>query len=159
MRREKRERLVAPIVAEARWTVLLVEGKDRQQLDRIDAEIPQVGDLVDQPGVATARARSDARTWMPGKPADVHLVDDRLGERPTEGYVALPVIGARIDDHALRCSRSVVAGFSARPPGCLTPAGRRTSRKDRAEPCSRRNAALSPGRTGPRHGRRRADPR
>ena len=60
MRREKREGLVPPVVAEARRTVLLVEGKDRQQLDGADAEVLQIGNLVDQPRVGAALARNDA---------------------------------------------------------------------------------------------------
>jgi len=60
MRREKRQGLVPPIVAEALRSVLLVEGKDRQQLDGADPEVLQVGNLVDQPGVGAALARSDA---------------------------------------------------------------------------------------------------
>src|SRR6516164_3349697 len=45
---------------------------------------------------------------MPGEPADMHLVNDRLGKRPTEGYVALPIITARVDDDAHQRRSSVV---------------------------------------------------
>ena len=62
MRREKRQRLIAPVVAEARRTVLLVEGKDRQQLDRADSEILQIGDLIDQSGVGAALRRTRRRS-------------------------------------------------------------------------------------------------
>src|SRR5262249_27463867 len=64
---------------------------------------------------------------MPGEPADMHLVDDRLGKRPTEGYVALPIIAARVDDDAPQRRSSVVPwtsrGLSAatRGPGNAFP--------------------------------------
>jgi hypothetical protein len=54
MRREKRKRLIPPIIAEARRTILFVEGEDRQKLDRADAKVPEVGNLLDQPSVSAA---------------------------------------------------------------------------------------------------------
>jgi hypothetical protein len=116
VRREKRQGLVPPIVTEARRTVLLVEGKDGEQLDRADAEISQVRDLLDQPGVGTALGRSDAGARMPGEPAAMHFVDDRLGKRPAERCVSFPVIGVGVNDHALQCRRRVVPGSPRRLP-------------------------------------------
>src|SRR5277367_2763886 len=101
MRREDREGLVPPVIAEAWWTVLLVERKDRQQLDGAYPELPQIRDLLDQPGVCASLSRVHARTRMPGEPADMHLVDDRFGKGPPGRRISLPVIGARVDHHAL----------------------------------------------------------
>src|SRR5271163_1398551 len=101
MRREDREGLVPPVIAKAWWAVLLIERKDRQQLDGAYPELLQIWDLLDQPGVSAPPARVDARTWMPGEPADMHLVDDRFGKGPTERRIPLPVIAARVDHHAL----------------------------------------------------------
>jgi hypothetical protein len=48
VRREKRERLIPPIIAEARRTILFVEGKDREKLDGGDAEILKIGNFLDR---------------------------------------------------------------------------------------------------------------
>jgi hypothetical protein len=112
MRREKRKRLVPPIVTEARWTILLVEGKDREKLDRTDTEILKVGNLLDQPSVSAALRRRDARARMPGEPADMHLVDDRLHKGSAEKIIPLPVICAHVDDHALRRRSGIVSAIS-----------------------------------------------
>jgi hypothetical protein len=47
VRREKRERLIPPIITEARRTILFVEGKDREKLDGGDAEFLKIGNLLD----------------------------------------------------------------------------------------------------------------
>ena len=54
VRREERHRLVAPVVDApvARRDGLRVELEDGQQLHRGDAQLLQVGNLLDQPGVA-----------------------------------------------------------------------------------------------------------
>ena len=54
MRREERDRLVTPVVDPASGRVLRIELEYRQQLDRRDAEILQIGNLLDQPGVRSA---------------------------------------------------------------------------------------------------------
>jgi len=50
---------------------------------------------------------------VPGETADMHLVDDGLRKRPTERRIALPVIGARVDDHVPERRGRVVAGVSS----------------------------------------------
>src|SRR5262252_3944222 len=100
MRCEKRERLVSPIIAEARRTVLLVERIYREKLDRTDAEILQIRNLLDQPSIGAAFCRRDAGTRVAGKSADMHLIDDGLGERPAQRLIAFPVIGRWVDDDA-----------------------------------------------------------
>ena len=108
MWREKRQRLVSPIVAEAWRTVLFVEGKNREKLDRADAEVLEVGDLLDQPGVGATLRLHDARARMPGEPADMHLINDRFRKGSAERGIPLPVIRAGVDDNALRCRRGIV---------------------------------------------------
>jgi len=105
---EKQKGLISPIVAEARRTVLFVEGKDREKLDGADAEILQVGNLLDEPSVSAALRRRDARARMAGEPADMHLVNDRLRKGLTEKRIPLPVICARVDDHALQGRSGIV---------------------------------------------------
>jgi hypothetical protein len=101
MRREKRQGPISPIIAEARRTVLLVECKHREKLDSADAEVAQIGDFLDEAGVGAAPAPSDTRARVAGEPVDMHLVNDRLSERPTERLIALPIIRADLRDDAL----------------------------------------------------------
>jgi len=54
MRREERHRRVAPVVRQPGRRVLRVELEHRHQLDGGDAQVDQVRDLVDQPGVGAA---------------------------------------------------------------------------------------------------------
>jgi hypothetical protein len=56
VRREKRHRLVAPVVRPTAGRVLGVELEHRQQLDRGDAEVDQIRDPVDEAGVACRAA-------------------------------------------------------------------------------------------------------
>ncbi len=74
---------VAPVVREAecrdgRRHVLLVEGHDRQQLHVGDAQVPQVGDLLDQPAEGPRLAHAGGR--VAGEAAHVQFVDDRALE-------------------------------------------------------------------------------
>ena len=63
MGREERDRLVAPVVDQPRRRVLLVEGEHRQQLDGGDAEVLQVRDLLDQPGIGAAPRAARRPNW------------------------------------------------------------------------------------------------
>ena len=79
MRREERNRRVAPIVNLARRTVLGIELENRQQLDRRNPELFQIGNLLDQAGIRSTQVFLEAGARMPGEAADVHLVDDGPG--------------------------------------------------------------------------------
>ena len=54
MRREKRNRRVAPVVDESGWAVLRVELENREQFDSGDAEIAKIWDLFDQSRIRAA---------------------------------------------------------------------------------------------------------
>ena len=58
---------------------------------------------------------------MPGKPANMHLVDDGLCERPPQRCIALPVVSAWVDHHAPQRGGGVVP----RVPSSLPAATRR----------------------------------
>ena len=73
--------LVAPVVDQAGGRGQGIELVDRQQFHRRDAEILQVGDLLDQPGVGAALLRRHTGAGVTREAADVHLVDHRRGER------------------------------------------------------------------------------
>ena len=109
VRREERDRLVTPVVDQPRRASLGVEREHRQQFDGGDAEFPEIRDLLDQPGERAAGLLSDPGARVAGEPADVHLVDDGARGGPAQREVALPVVRARIDDHALHRRRGVVA--------------------------------------------------
>jgi hypothetical protein len=49
---------------------------------------------------------------MAGEAAHMHLVHDGLRGRPAQRRVALPVVGGRIDHHALHRGRAVVTGLA-----------------------------------------------
>ena len=108
--REEGHRVVAPIVRSfALGTVALLGGKfvDRHQLDRRDAKRFQVRDLLDNTLVG-ARMIHLARGAL-SEAANVHLVDDRLGERALKMAIATP-IEVVVDHDALgRASDAVVA--------------------------------------------------
>ena len=112
VRREERDRRVAPVVDLARRAVLGIELEHRQQLDGGDPELLEIRDLLDQAGVGAAGLLADAGAGMAGEAAHVHLVDDGLRGRPAQRRVAFPVVGGRIDHHALHRGRAVVAGLA-----------------------------------------------
>ena len=84
------------------------EGVHRQQLDRGDAEVLEVGDhrRRGEPGVGAAQLRRQIR-MAGGEPLDVELVDDRVVERGVGAAVVAPGKGA-VDDDPLGHAPGVV---------------------------------------------------
>ena len=107
MRSEKRNRGVAPVVDFAWRSVLGVELKHRKQFHRRDPEILEIRNSLDQAGVGAARLLIHAGTGMASEAAHVHLVDYGARGRQAQRSIALPIVRAWIDDHALhrRCTR------------------------------------------------------
>ena len=112
---------VAPVVGETLGSILRVELEHGQKLHGRDAEIAQVGDLLDEPCVGARLPRGDAGARVPREAAHVELVDHRLPPGALERRVPLPIVVARIGDHALHRRRGVVArsarGLAAVPVG------------------------------------------
>ena len=127
VRGEERDRLVAPVVDLPGGQSWASNCEDRQQLDRGDAELLEVRDLLDQPGVGAARLLADAGVGVAREPADVHLVDDRSA--PTAGAAARrPPSRRRRDRRPRSSSRSRRCRPAAgRPRGC-SPSGTTTPR-------------------------------
>ena len=75
--REPAQRAVAPHVVAAWWRIGRVEAEHRQQFDRRDAEVLEVGQFVDQPQVGAPLIRGDAGIFAAGEAAHMHLVDHR----------------------------------------------------------------------------------
>ena len=119
MRREKRDRCIAPIVDDSQRTILRVELKHRQQFHGSDAELLEIGDLFDQPGIRASVRLIDARTRVSREAAHVHLVDNCARRRLAQWRVSLPIVCLRIDDHAFHCRGRIVAWLA----GCLTVIG------------------------------------
>ena len=89
-------RAVSPVVAKpfARVRIgmvvlVLVELENRHQLDAVDAERFEVGELFAQ---SVERSRvDDPRRCMPGEAADVQFVNDQLFDRQIERPVVFPI--------------------------------------------------------------------
>src|SRR6185369_672357 len=87
MRRKEGNRRITPVIDAARRTILRVELKHRQQLDRRDAQVLEVRNFLDQASVGATLRLCDAGTGMAGEAPDVHLVDDGLCGGSPEGFV------------------------------------------------------------------------
>ena len=109
VRREERDRLVTPVVDQPRRASLGVEREHRKQFDGGDAEFPEIGDLLDQSRERAPGLLTDPRARVASESADVHLIDDGARGGPAQREVSLPVVRARIDDHALHRRRRVIA--------------------------------------------------
>jgi len=96
LRGEEPQGAVAPVVQQGlaglrvEPAVLeLVEGVDRHQLDAVDPEVPQVGDLL--PERREGAGVPDAGRRVAREAADVQLVDDQVFHRDLERPVSLPI--------------------------------------------------------------------
>jgi len=107
--REERDRRVAPIVGQPHRRILRVELKNRQQLYGRDAQVPQIGNLLDQARIRSAQMLGQPRACMAREPAHVHLVDHGAVERLAQRRIVLPIVVVRVDDHALHGVGRVVA--------------------------------------------------
>src|SRR5262249_40873527 len=78
MRREERQRLIAPVVhaSVTRRHGLRVELKHWQELERSDTQLLKIRDLLDQAGICASSLLRHARARMSGESANVHLVHD-----------------------------------------------------------------------------------
>ena len=119
LRREERHRLVAPEVAQrlsgeevAPRHVALLELGHRHQLDRRDAQLAQVRDLLDD--AAEGTRVSDARARVAREPAHVHLVDHRVGERDVERVLVAPV-ELLVDDARAQALEASLRGVDLAP--------------------------------------------
>src|SRR5258707_7121283 len=109
MRGKKRHRRVAPVIHTTLRRLMGIELEDRHQLNRSDPEIDQVWNLLYKPCIGASLFRSYSRTRMPGKTADMQLVDDCLHEWSSQWMITLPVIGTGISNYAFHRNCRVVA--------------------------------------------------
>ena len=140
VRGEERHGLVAPVVDQAGRRGQAVEREDRQQLDGGDPELDEIRDPVDEACVRAAPGGRHAGAGVGGEARQVRLVDDRLAPGVAERTVALPVVRAGVDHHALHGGRVVGRGRPIRAGGSRS-ASRLPGRMDPAAAWSRRSAA------------------
>src|SRR6266850_4424334 len=115
VRRKERDRGVTPVIGFGGRTVLRVELKNGQQLNSGNAELLQIGNLLDQAGICAAQILAKAGTGMTREAANVHFIDDGSGGRMAEGRVTFPIVSGGIHDNTLHCRGAVVAGSVRRP--------------------------------------------
>ena len=111
VRREERQRVVAPVVRQAAFDEMTVVRvmMHRHQLDRGDAEPLQMLERrLRRQRLVGAAQRGRQPLVQLGEALDVHLVDDRLVPRRPRRPVVAPR-ERRIDDHGERRKRGVVA--------------------------------------------------
>ena len=110
LRGEEVDGVVPPVVAQPllQQVAVVEEGVHRQQLDRGDAQLLEVGDhrRRGEPGVGAAQLRRQVRV-AGGEPLDVQLVDDRVVEGDVGAAVVAPVESA-VDDDPLGHAPGVV---------------------------------------------------
>ena len=76
VRREKRDRRVAPVIDQTFWAVLWIELEYGKKLDSRDSQILKIWNLLDESAKSAARLLWDTRSGMPSKSLDMHFVDD-----------------------------------------------------------------------------------
>ena len=109
VRRKERDRRIAPVIDFSRRAVLGIELEHRQQFDGRDAELLEIGNLLDQTGIGPAFVLSDAGTGMAGEAAHVHFIDDGPSGGPFQRRITFPIVRRRVHHHALHCRRGIVA--------------------------------------------------
>jgi hypothetical protein len=104
--REEGGSVVAPVIPQQRSRRRIdaadrrfVELLDRQQLDGRDAQLAEIGDLLNQPNIRPGML--DGRRPADGEPAQVRFIDNRLVPGPAWPADALP-IETSIEQECLR---------------------------------------------------------
>ena len=85
VRRKEGDRRVSPIVDQTGRTIHCIEFKHRQQFNRCDPEFFKIRDLFDDTSVGAALLLRDSGIWVVRESTYMHLVDDRLRDRPLSG--------------------------------------------------------------------------
>ena len=156
VRRKEGDRGISPVIDQPARGILLIELEHRQQLDRGDPQVFQVGDFIDYTQVGAAPLGRHTGVGVFGQPAYVHLVDNRVSERSLERAVAFPIVAGRVDDDVLHGEGSVIPSVARQLCGCTARGCPRSARTDRAAPSRHRSAARLPARRDRRRARHTA---
>ena len=103
IRREESDGIISPVLQKhlsivASGVDTFIKFEDRHQLDRCHSEFLQIRDLLDDPREGSRILH--AGCLVPGKSADMHLVDDRILHGRIGKIVFSPVIGL-LDDSGM----------------------------------------------------------
>src|SRR5262249_17364527 len=79
VRREKRDRRIAPVIDLSRRAILGIELEHRQQFHGRNAKLLKKRNLLNQAGKGTSCLFTESRTGMAGKTANVHFINDGAG--------------------------------------------------------------------------------
>src|SRR5437867_12684943 len=71
VRREERDGCITPVVDESARGVLSIELKYRQQLDRCNAELLEIGNLGNETGICATPLFGETRAWMAREAANM----------------------------------------------------------------------------------------
>ena len=117
------QRAVAPVVEAARRCVVGVEGHHRQQLHRGDAELPQVGNRLDQAQVGAAAFRAHRTAPAAAEAAHMQLVDDGALPAVARSGGRREIEAVTLGDHTLQAGGGVWCGAEGIDPPVDIPAG------------------------------------
>src|SRR5262245_25627711 len=70
------DRCVTPIVDPPRRGILSVKLKHRQEFDGGDAQLLEIGNLLDQSGICATSLFRHPRAGMSSEPSNMHLIDN-----------------------------------------------------------------------------------
>src|SRR5690242_2640512 len=101
MRRKKRNGRVAPVVDQSMRTVLGIELKHRQQLNRCNAQLLKIRNLFDETSVGAGCRGMYTRIGVTSESSHVKFIDHGSGTGSVQRRVPLPVIRIRIDHYTL----------------------------------------------------------
>jgi hypothetical protein len=92
---------------------LSVKLKDRQEFDGGDAQLLEIGNLLNQTGICTTRFFRNPGAGMSGEASYVHLINDGPRGRSAQQRVAFPIVRVWIHHHTLH-RRGCVVAFQVR---------------------------------------------
>ena len=104
---EPAQRAVAPHVVATWRRIGGVEAEHRQQFDRRDAELLEIGQLVDQPQVGAPLLRGDAGIVSAGEAAHMQLINHRALPAVAGPWMALKIKGLPLGHHRLEAGMGV----------------------------------------------------
>ena len=104
---EPAQRAVPPHVVAAGGSIRRIEGEHRQQFDRCDAQITEVGEFVDQAAVAAPQLRGHAGIPPAGEAPQMQLVDHRLLPAVAGAGVGLQIEQVPFGHHPLQAGMGV----------------------------------------------------
>ena len=120
---EPAERAVPPNVVAAGGCIGWIKGEHRQQFDRRDAQILEIGKFLDQPAVAAPLLRWHPGILPAGEAPQMELIDHRALPAVAGAWVGLEVETIPFGHHPLQAGVGVGAGAGGQVAVVDVPAG------------------------------------